>query len=69
MSLHTLYVGKTGPRGTVVSPAPVVHVSVSAKRMFSQFETLSDEELLKIAETEIIDVDAIEISDEEQPDA
>jgi phage terminase small subunit len=36
-----------------------VEVSVSAKRLFSQFETLSDDELLKIAEQEIIDVDSI----------
>jgi hypothetical protein len=34
-----------------------VEVSVSAKRMFSQFEALSDEELLKIAEQDIVDVD------------
>lgn len=36
-----------------------VEVSVSAKRMFSQFEALSDEELLKIAEQDIMDVDAV----------
>jgi hypothetical protein len=36
-----------------------LEVSVSAKRLFSQFETLSDDELLKIAEQEIIDVDSI----------
>ena len=40
-----------------------LEVSVSAKRMFSQFETLSDEELLKIAETEIIDVDSVIVDD------
>lgn len=45
-----------------------LEVSVSAKRMFSQFETLSDEELLKIAETEIIDVDASVIDDEQASD-
>lgn len=36
-----------------------IDVSVSAKRLFSQFETLSDDELLKIAEQEIIDVESI----------
>ena len=46
-----------------------MEISVSAKRMFSQFEVMSDEELLKIAESEIIDVDATEILDEDQPDA
>ena len=45
-----------------------LEVSVSAKRMFSQFETLSDEELLKIAETEIIDVDATVVDDEQASD-
>lgn len=37
-----------------------LEVSVSAKRMFSQFETLSDEELLKLVESEpegVIDVE------------
>jgi phage terminase small subunit len=43
-----------------------LEVSVSAKRMFSQFETLSDAELLKIAETEIIDVESTVIEDNEQ---
>lgn len=41
-----------------------LEVSVSAKRMFSQFEALSDEELLRIAETEIVDVDAVLIPDD-----
>jgi phage terminase small subunit len=36
-----------------------VEVSVSAKRLFSQFETLSDEELLKLAEQEILDGDEL----------
>lgn len=40
-----------------------LEVSVSAKRMFSQFETLSDAELLKLAETEIIDVDGVLVED------
>jgi len=43
-----------------------IEVSVSAKRMFSQFETLSDDELLKIAETEIIDVDAIMVDEDQE---
>lgn len=38
-----------------------VEVSISAKRLFSQFETLSDEELLKIAEQEIIEADEFEV--------
>lgn len=38
-----------------------VDISVSAKRIFSQFETMSDAELLRIAETEIIDVDATDL--------
>lgn len=42
-----------------------VEVSVSAKRLFSQFETLSDEELLKIAEKEVIDVDEFEVVENE----
>jgi phage terminase small subunit len=42
-----------------------LEVSVSAKRMFSQFETLSDAELLKLAETEIIDVDGVFVEDGE----
>jgi phage terminase small subunit len=41
-----------------------IEVSVSAKRMFSQFETLSDDELLKIAEEEIVDVDAVFVGEE-----
>lgn len=45
-----------------------LEVSVSAKRMFSQFETLSDEELLKIAETEIIDVESTLLDDEQASD-
>ncbi|CAB4131097.1 Terminase small subunit [uncultured Caudovirales phage] len=45
-----------------------LEVSVSAKRMFSQFETLSDDELLKIAEAEIIDVDATFAEDEQAAD-
>ncbi len=36
-------------------------VSVSAKRLFSKFETMSDEELLRLAETEIIEVDDFEV--------
>jgi hypothetical protein len=32
--------------------------------MFSQFETLSDDELLKIAEEEIVDVDAVFVGEE-----
>lgn len=36
-----------------------VEVSVSAKRLFSQFETLSDDELLKLAEQEILDGDEL----------
>jgi hypothetical protein len=43
-----------------------IDVSVSAKRMFSQFEALSDEELLRIAEQEIIDVDSVIVSDDDQ---
>jgi hypothetical protein len=43
-----------------------LEVSVSAKRMFDQFETLSDEELLKIAETEVIDVDSVLVKDAPQ---
>lgn len=46
-----------------------VEISVSAKRMFSQFETMSDEELLKIADTEIIDVDATEVEGENEPES
>lgn len=38
-----------------------VEVSVSAKRLFSQFETLSDEELLRIAEQDIIEADEFEV--------
>lgn len=46
-----------------------VEVSVSAKRVLSQFEALSDEELLKLAEQEVIDVEAFEVnSDNEQSD-
>ncbi len=36
-------------------------VSVSAKRLFSKFETMSDEELLRLAETEIIEVEDFEV--------
>ena len=43
-----------------------IEVSVSAKRMFSQFETLSDDELLRIAETEIIDVDALLVDENQE---
>lgn len=42
-----------------------VEVSVSAKRLFSQFETLSDEELLKIAEQDIIEADEFEVLDDD----
>ena len=45
-----------------------VEISVSAKRMFSQFETLSDEELLKIADTEILDVEMNEVEDGSESD-
>ena len=38
-------------------------VSVSAKRLFSKFETMSDEELLRLAETEIIEVEDFEVLD------
>lgn len=43
-----------------------VEVSVSAKRLFSKFEVLSDEELLKLAETEIIDAE-YEVTEDEEP--
>jgi phage terminase small subunit len=43
-----------------------VEVSVSAKRLFSKFEVLSDEELLRLAETEIIDAE-YEVTDDEDP--
>lgn len=41
-----------------------VEVSVSAKRMLSQYEALSDDELLKLADQTIIDSDDFEVMEE-----
>lgn len=43
-----------------------VDISLSAKRMFSQFETMSDEELLQIADTSVIDVEATEVAGDDE---
>lgn len=45
-----------------------VEVSVSAKRMLSQYEALSDEELLKLADQTVIDSDDFEVIDDDKPE-
>lgn len=44
-----------------------IEVSVSAKRLVDKFETMSDDELLKYAEKDIIDVLSSEKTDLEDP--